>query len=240
MELKLVNIKFRYDKKYIFNNFNLSIKNGINFIIGNNNSGKSTLFKIVNGSLPYDGSIYIDNVDFRRYDDKFCLDFSYIDSIKGKVSSYLKDVDKRDLFDINDYLDCDIKELSYEIKVKISLIKNINDNNVVIIDNMLCWLSKNERNKFLKKIKSIAKKKIIIIITNNMEDLMFADRIILLDNGSVVIDEDKVSFFADKKRLEKYKVDLPFLIDLSYNLELYNIIDDVYYDIGGLVDAIWK
>ena len=111
---------------------------------------------------------------------------------------------------------------------------------VLLIDNMLCWLDKNDRNKVLKKLKNISKKKIVIIITNNMEDLIYANRIVLLNDGNVVIDDDRDNFFLDKKRLERYKVSLPFLVDLSYNLMLYNIINDVYFDVGKLVDAIWK
>ena len=242
MKLQYNNINFKYDKTLIFDNLNLTIENGITVITGNNNSGKSTLLKITGGKLPYDGSITIDNKEIKRYKKYIFLDYQYINKLKGLVSEYLTNIDDKliEYMDIIDYLNDDIKKLSLETKIKICLAKYINEMDILLIDNLLCWLNKNDKNKILKRLKTISKNKIIIITTNNMEDLLFTKRIICLDKGKIIIDYDINGFFSDKKRLEKYKIELPFLIDLSYNLKLYNIIDDIYMDTGKLVDAIWK
>lgn len=242
MKLSINDISFRYDKDYVFNNFSLELGTGMNFIIGSNNSGKSTLFKIISSKLPYNGNIMVDNKDIKRYKDILYLDDNYVSSMKGKVYNYLDDVDKKiiEFLEIEEYLDKDLGRLDKDIKIKISIAKYMDSLDVLVVDNMFCWFDKNTRNKIYKKLKSVSKKKIVIIITNNMEDLIFSDRIILLNKGNVVMNDKRDSFYLDKKNIEKYKVDLPFLVDLSYNLKLYDIIDDVYFDIGKLVDAIWK
>lgn len=242
MKLQYNNINFKYDKTLIFDNLNLTIENGITVITGNNNSGKSTLLKITGGKLPYDGSITIDNKEIKRYKKYIFLDYQYINKLKGLVSEYLTNIDDKliEYMDIIDYLNDDIKKLSLETKIKICLAKYINEMDILLIDNVLCWLNKNDKNKILKRLKTISKNKIIIITTNNMEDTLFAKRIIYLEKGKIIINDEIDNFFSDKKRLEKYKIELPFIIDLSYNLKLYNIIDNIYMDTGKLVEVIWK
>lgn len=242
MKLSINNISFRYDKDYIFDNFSLDVGTGMNFIIGPNNCGKSTLFKIISSKIPYTGNIMINDKDIKRYKDILYLDENYVNSMKGKVYNYLDGVDNKiiDFLEIEEYLEKDLGRLDKDIKIKISIAKYMDSLDVLVVDNMFCWLDKNTRNKIYKKLKSVSKKKIVIIITNNMEDLIYSDRIILLNKGNVVIDDVRDNFYLDKKSVEKYKVDLPFLVDLSYNLKLYDIIDDIYFDIGKLVDAIWK
>ena len=243
MELKLKSINFRYEDDCIFENFNLDFKSGLTFLLGVNNSGKTTLFNVVSGIFPYDGEISLDNKDIRLCRDKCFLNKTYVDSLSGKVSKYLSgiDLDSNDFLDTSKYVDCKFDEIDYSIKIKICL-ANIFYNNykVIFIDNLLCWLSKNDKNMVLKKLKSISKNKIVVVITNNIEDVLYSKNVVLLDNGKVVINDDLKGFFCDKRRLEKYKVDLPFVIDLSYNLKLYDIIDDIYFDTRKLVDAIWK
>ena len=180
MELKLNNISFRYDEKYVFHNFNICINNGLTFVIGNNNSGKSTLYKIISGVLPYNGNISFNNKDIRTYDMAMFLNEDSIAKLQGRVSNYLNGVDDKviEYLDISEYLKCDFNKLTIEIKIKICLAKAISVMNVIIIDNILCWLSKNDRIKVLKKLKSIAKKKVIVVFSNNMEDLIFSNRII--------------------------------------------------------------
>lgn len=242
MELCLKSINFKYEDGYVFKDFNLSFKNGLTIIIGNNSSGKTTLFNIISGIFPYDGEISLDNKDIRLCKEKLFLNKYYVDSLKGKVSKFLDEVDlDDDIIDLKKYKNKKFEELDHSIKVKIVLAKIFyNDYKIVFIDNLLCWLSKNDRNMILKKLKSMSKNRIIIVITNNVEDVLYSKNVVMLEKGEVVINEELKQFFLDKKNLEKYNVELPFVVDLSYNLMLYNIIDNVYFDTRKLVDSIWK
>ena len=67
----------------------------------------------------------------------------------------------------------------------------------------------------------------IVLISHNM-DLIFelTERIIILDKGSIVFDDDKKNIFNHKHQFEKTKLAMPRIIRLSYYLYERNIIPD--------------
>ena len=68
--LVLKNISFSYGDEFKLKIDNLQFKKKeINFIIGDNNSGKSTLLSIISGILPYTGNIFIDD---KIFNGSFC------------------------------------------------------------------------------------------------------------------------------------------------------------------------
>jgi len=72
-QIKFENIKFKYSKseEVVLNNLNFTIESGNKIaIIGESGCGKSTIAKLLIGILtPDSGTIYIDGVDIRHYDD---------------------------------------------------------------------------------------------------------------------------------------------------------------------------
>lgn len=58
----------------------------------------------------------------------------------------------------------------------------------------------------------------IILISHHMEDLTFADRVIVLDNGCVRLDGPPVEVFQDTARLESYGLRCPEVIQLAAKL----------------------
>lgn len=63
----LNNLSFKYDKKLIFNNLNLTINKGL-IIAGQNGSGKSTLIKIISGLIKeYQGSVVFNSTDISEF-----------------------------------------------------------------------------------------------------------------------------------------------------------------------------
>ncbi len=60
--IELKNITFGYDKNLIFNNFNLTIKQGITSVIGKSGSGKTTILRLIAGlEVPQQGEVIINN-----------------------------------------------------------------------------------------------------------------------------------------------------------------------------------
>ena len=61
--LEIKDLSFKYDINYVFYNMNLNIKkNEFVYLIGTNNSGKTTLINILK-NYPYDGQIYINGLE---------------------------------------------------------------------------------------------------------------------------------------------------------------------------------
>ena len=61
--IKIENLSKKYDKNYVIENLNCTIKDGsIYGLVGSNGAGKSTLLRLINGIfLPDSGTILIDN-----------------------------------------------------------------------------------------------------------------------------------------------------------------------------------
>lgn len=237
--IRFKDISFSYGDKIVFKNFNIDFNKGLNFIIGNNGSGKTTLFNIAKHKLPFMGNIFIDNIELNK-NDILCLDLDYINSLNGTVKDLIDD-SLISYLNLNDYLDCDIATLSLSLKIKVAFTILFSSNhNIYFIDDMLAWLNKIDREKVLKKLKTLSKNKIILIITNNLEDTLFSSRIVLLDEGNIVIDDSLENFYNNEKILNSYGFQLPFIVDLSLNLKLYNTVDKIYFNQRKLVDELWK
>ena len=70
-EIIFKNVTAGYKDKIIFSSLNLTIpKNAVTGILGPNGVGKSTLFKLLLGFLPYQGEILIDNQDISKFNIK--------------------------------------------------------------------------------------------------------------------------------------------------------------------------
>ena len=235
--IKLDKVSFRYEDKVIFDEINIKFNTGITFLIGNNGSAKSTLLKIIGKKLPFLGDI---KFDINKNVEIFYLDTLYVNSLTGSINKLLNE-DVIELLDLELYKDDDVSSLSFPLRIKVSLgILLMSNSSYIIIDNMLCWLNKIDKELILKQIKKVFKNSVIIISTNNLEDTLNANRIVLLKDGKVLLEKDIKEFYTNEKILVDNGFILPFIVDLSLKLELYNIVDKIYFDQRKLVNNLWK
>ena len=250
-------LSFGYGNSVIFDSLNLCIENGsFCTILGKSGCGKSTLFKLLSGRLNYDGVILILNksINYNLNKKKLGLvsaDFLYfnknivIDELretfikKGisseKIESGIKRVSKR--FGILKLLSKSIKELSVKEKVLLLLaIQMVNEPKVLILDNILDYLDI-EKDIVVKEIHKLNRKKTTIInITNNPEECLFGNEVIILNDGFLKYDINDM----DEDDFLDNNLEAPFMISLSSKLKFYNIIQDNYLDMEKLVDDLWQ
>jgi len=264
--IKIRNMSFSYKDKNIFNDFNLDIKKG-SFVslIGRNASGKSTLSKILVGLLKYIGYINIngfllnnENIkDIRRYISLCTSDInSYFigETVKDDLAFSLENLEYNNKemdstintiaskFKIEDILEKVPSSLTNSEKVKCIIASSLIHNpKVLILDEIMDYLIPSDKKLVFKILKEYQKKRelTIILITHNLEDTLISDRIIVLENGTIVKDDSKENIYIDES-LEKLGFNLPFAVKLSHNLILYDILDKVYFDMGKMVDEIWE
>ena len=62
----------------------------------------------------------------------------------------------------------------------------------------------------------------------------------MLKDGEVLLEKDIKEFYTNEKILVDNGFILPFIVDLSLKLELYNIVDKIYFDQRKLVNNLWK
>lgn len=108
----------------------------------------------------------------------------------------------------------------------------------IIFRETFYYLKEQEKEKI---IELLAKQKInYIIITSNIEDVLFADNIVVYKDSNIVLEGNTKEILKKEKDLKKLGYGLPFALDLSTQLNYYDIFQKVYYDIPSLVEDLWN
>lgn len=93
---------------------------------------------------------------------------------------------------------------------------------------------------FLKLMNLLERNNIHFInITSNIEDALYAQKLMVYVGGKVEIEGATVSVLKEEKILKRLGFSLPFVVDLSLQLNYYNLIDAVFLDERLLVDKLW-
>jgi len=244
--IKFENVCFGYEpSKQIINNVSFEIHdNEFICIVGANASGKSTLAKIMVGLFkPRSGSIYFQNqlitksnfqtlknnigiifenpdsqlIGFTPEDDiAFSLENKQVAS--NKMHDTILEVAKT--VGITKLLDVDVSTLSGGQKQKVAIASILACNPKVIIfdeaTSMLDAASKNSLIKLMNELKTVYKKT-IIWITHDMNDTINADRVMVLNNGSIY-GFGKPDFIFNKD-IERIGLTKPFALELSSKIK---------------------
>ena len=247
-KLKKINLFIGYDRWYT--------------LLGNNSSGKTILVKIIVGLIKdYTGEIefnymLLNKENLNEIRDKISVIFTNIDDNivennvydeiafelknmnydKSFIENAIDEIDK--LTDIKSIINKNILDLTIEEKYLLVLTSAlIKKPKLLILDSCFTNIS----NSFKKKIYQIIKKynennKLTVInITNDIEDALLGNNIILLENKKIAFNETTKKVFNDEMLKEK-----PFILNLSESLKLYELIDENYFNKEELVDKLWK
>ena len=224
----LNNIFFNYDNQTIFKNFNLSLSSYNTYsIMGPCGSGKSTLAKIIAGIIPYEGEVLVNN---ELSSDKVIL-------VNEETNIKVNNIDELLI-----YFDIEVlknRELSRKDKIVISLLNALAlRREVLILDNIFNYLDSSFKKKLIKYLKN--NNITLINIVTNEEDTLYTDYLIVLYRGEIAIEGPILAVFKEEKLIRRLGFNLPFYVDLSIQLGLYGLLDDIYLNKEAMVKNIWK
>ena len=253
-EIKVQNLKFSYGEKVVLNDISFSLKDGKSLsIIGTSGSGKTTLLKILNGDLPYVGEVSINGYDicdanFDYLSKEISVVFKNTNFLHTKVIDEIFSFSKKNekiieeldtFFSINRIIDKDIRDLSLNDKTLVKILSYVvNNSRYVVLDDLLIDL--NKRTKILLLNYLNYKNIILINVTSNIEDVIYTDYIVCLYDGKIAIEGDMLEVLKNEKILKRLGFSLPFMVDLSIQLELYGLIDKIYLNKEAMVKNLWK
>lgn len=264
--IRIEKLNFKYKDKQVFNNLDLNIEKGSFIsIIGPNGSGKSTLIKILTGLINYEGYINIDGYNLNNFylkeirrkigvvfdnPDNHFVSETVIDDLafslenlqysKEDITNSINEIVK--IFKIENILNEQPCNLNNSDKQKVAIAGSLIFNpKILILDEALHQLTPKDNAEVLKILKKYQKEKdlTIIMITHNLENTLYSDRIILLNDGSVYLDGSPSEFYKKESKLSSLKLNLPFIIKLSYKLQEENIIDKLYINSKDLMEDLW-
>lgn len=249
----------------LFKNFNIKLKkNTYSTISGSNNCGKTTLIRLIDGQLysrntislygkPYDDYKVTEISGFLKT--VIPLEFTItsktveeellyqlpIDMTKSLCTKKIKEIAKE--FKITSLLTKTVESLSEKELIKLQLaVALISNPQILIIDDIYPFFTKEETIDICKKLKEIKEKQeiSIIMITSLLDCNLLSDYTYIIDNGEIVLEGNPIEVLEKDNVINKAGLNLPFMMDLSVKLRDYDLIEEIELDMEKMVNVLWK
>lgn len=216
-------------------------------ILGHNGSGKSTLAKHMNAILlPNEGTVWVNGNDtkdmeklweirqsagmvFQNPDNQIIgtvveEDVGFgpenlgvpTEKIWKRVEESLKSVG------MLDYRHHSPNKLSGGQKQRIAIAGVIAMRpKCIVLDEPTAMLDPNGRKEVIRTIHELREQEniTVILITHYMEEVVDADKVIVMDSGHIVMEGTPVEVFSQVDELKKYRLDVPQVTMLAYELQ---------------------
>ncbi|HBM03449.1 MAG TPA: energy-coupling factor transporter ATPase [Ruminococcaceae bacterium] len=233
----------------VLKDFNLTVEKGsFVAVLGHNGSGKSTVAKLINGiNIAQKGEIFVDGqkvvdddtiFDIRR---KVGMVFQNPDNqivssiveedvafgvenlgiepaeIRTRVDNALKTVG------MYEYKDKAPNKLSGGQKQRVAVAGIIAMKPMcIVLDEPTAMLDPSGRREVLSTIKKLNKEEgiTIVLITHYMDEAVQADRVVVIDNGEVKMDDKPENVFCKVDEVKALGLDVPQSTELVYRLNL--------------------
>lgn len=243
--IRIEDVTYRYKKgRDILKNINLEIQDKETVVVmGKNGSGKSTLGKLLSGIIkPKDGKILIDELDITKKENKEELrkkvgivfqnpeNQIIFNNIEDEVSFALKDLEKEEIerrikdslqiVDMEDKVNEDLYELSLGQKQRIIISEVLaKQPKYIIFDEPTTMIDSKGKEKIYQIVEKLKKDGYTIIyITNVAEEMLLADRIILLEEGQMVAEIKREEIIDKLKLFEQYDIKIPLILQIIERL----------------------
>lgn len=91
----------------------------------------------------------------------------------------------------------------------------------IILDEPTAMLDPNGRKEVIKTVRELNRQEgiTVLLITHYMEEVIHADRVIVMDDGHVVMDGTPREIFSRTEELKKYRLDVPQVTELAWELK---------------------
>ncbi len=228
-------------------NINLEIYKGeFLVILGHNGSGKSTLAKLMNALLlPSKGKVYVNGIDttdmeriwdirqtagmvFQNPDNQIVATIVEEDVAFGPENQGIEPNEIRKRVDealaaveMSEYKEYAPHLLSGGQKQRIAIAGVLAMKpECIILDEPTAMLDPSGRKEVMNTIKKLNRneKKTIIHITHYMDEAVLADRIIIMEEGQIIMEGTPKEIFSQVEKLKSMGLDVPQVTELAYKL----------------------
>lgn len=255
-------------EKYAINGVDLTVNKGeFLVVLGHNGSGKSTLAKHMNALLiPSDGYVYVDGLNTKDKDNVWDVRSKAGMVFQNPDNQMVATIVEEDVAFGPENLGVDPKEIRKRVdesleKVGMSEYKRHAPHllsggqkqrvaiagilamqpECIIFDEPTAMLDPSGRKEVLKNIKEINKEYgiTIVLITHYMDEAAQADRIVVMDEGKLILEGNPKDVFSQIELMKKIGLDVPQVTELSYELRKEGIdLDSKIINVDEMVDAL--
>lgn len=243
------NVRFTYDgANFALDGVSLHVRKGeFLCILGGNGSGKSTLAKHLNALLiPDEGTVKVQDMAtadadctyriretvgmvFQNPDDQLVAslvedDVAFgpenlgvpTDELRERVTQALEDVG------LSGFERHETHALSGGQKQRVAIAGVMAMKpRCIVLDEPTAMLDPNGRREVIKTVHELNRQEgiTVVLITHYMEEVIDADRVVVIDGGHVVMDGTPKEVFSRVKELKKYSLDVPQVTELADELK---------------------
>lgn len=243
-----LSFKYRADRPYIVKDLSLSIeKSSFTVIIGHNGSGKSTLAKLLCGLLePAEGKVFIDGIDtadqekaydyrrkcgmvFQNPDNQIVAsvveeDVAFAPENLGIPSAEIRKRvdDVLHTVGMEEYAKHSTYKLSGGQKQRVAIAGILAmEPECIIFDEATAMLDPSGQKDILSAMKKLKSEKgmTVVAITHHMNEAIEADRVLVMENGSIIADGTPLEIFSNVEAIKAARLTVPQVTELMYMLK---------------------
>lgn len=268
--ISINNVSFKYEgqESFALSDVSITVKEGEWLaIVGHNGSGKSTLAKILNGlQFPQNGSVLVDDIPlssdsvwdirklvgmvFQNPDNQFVGATVQDDVAFGLENNGVPHEEmlprvKQALEHVKmiDFLDQEPHHLSGGQKQRVAIAGVIAlQPKVIILDEATSMLDPLGREEVIKTVRGLKDEQglTVISITHDLEEAAQADRIVVMNRGTVYKEGTPDEIFLLEEELIKLGLDIPFPIKMAKALREKGFeVPRNYLTDAELVNELW-
>lgn len=255
-------------EKYAIKDIDLTVKKGeFLVVLGHNGSGKSTVAKHINALLiPSSGTIYVDGLDTKNEENVWTVRSKAGMVFQNPDNQMVATIVEEDVAFGPENLGIDPKEIRKRVdesleKVGMSEYKRHAPHllsggqkqrvaiagilamqpECIIFDEPTAMLDPSGRREVLENIKEINKEHgiTVVLITHYMDEAAQADRVVVIDGGSVVLEGNPKQVFSNVEKMKSLGLDVPQVTEIVYELNKKGFnLDKEILNVDEMVDAL--
>ena len=215
-------------------------------ILGHNGSGKSTLAKHMNAILnPTEGTLWVDGMDTKDEDNIWKVRQTAGMVFQNPDNQIIGNVVEEDVGFGPENLGVPTDEIWKRVEESLTATGMISyrahspnklsggqkqrvaiagvmamQPECIVLDEPTAMLDPNGRKEVLRAVRKLNEEKgvTVILITHYMEEVVFADRVFVMDSGRLVMQGTPREIFSEVEKLKELRLDVPQVTLLAYEL----------------------
>ena len=236
------------EKVRALDNVDLDVEKGqFIAILGHNGSGKSTLAKHINALLiPSEGTMWVDGIDTKSEEEIWHVRQKAGMVFQNPDNQIIGTVDEEDVGFGPENIGVPTQEIWRRVEDALTRVGMIAHRSkspnklsggqkqrvaiagvvamrpeCIILDEPTAMLDPDGRRDVIETVRELNEKEGVtaILITHYMEEVIFADRVIVMDGGRVVMQGTPREIFSRVEELKKLRLDVPQVTELAWELK---------------------
>jgi energy-coupling factor transport system ATP-binding protein len=271
--ISVENLDYTYPSgRQALNNINLTIEKGeFVAIVGRNGSGKSTLANVLSGLIkPARGTVLVNGINtgskknflelrktlgivfqnpenqivFEKVRDDIAFGLRNLNFTDAEIEARIDEIAK--IMAIEDFTDSFELSMGQKQRVAIASVLAMNPQ-CIVFDEPTAMLDPKSKKEIQNIVVDLHRKGLTVVyVTNVIDEVLVADRIVVIENGSIRGEFKKHELFDNIEKMKSFGLEIPMTMDLLYMLKQRGIdifvkkwaVEDVAENVSAYINSL--